>query len=88
MGLTQAQQRILELVGRLSADDAAAVEKFAEFLAADPVLLAALRAPYADEPLTPEEHEALREADEQIQRGEPFITQHEVLKEVSSRIQS
>jgi hypothetical protein len=59
------------------------VETFAEFVheRGDPLLRRLMNAPWDDEPVTPEEEEAVREAWEAVKAGDVY-TMEEVKKEL------
>lgn len=81
MNPQELRKRIHQLVDRLPEDDLPAARRVLEGLRAlgDPVLRALLRAPEEEEPVSEEERNALREAEEDVRRGE--ILTHEEMKD-------
>ncbi|MBI2938965.1 MAG: hypothetical protein HYY04_00890 [Chloroflexi bacterium] len=66
------RKKLHRLVDELPADELRAAERYLEYLRnmADPLVRALMEAPEDDEPLTHEEDAAVREAEEEIGRGE------------------
>lgn len=64
------EQQLISIIRKLSAAKRREVLRFVQFLGLDPVARALLTAPLDDEPVTEEERQAVREADEEIRRGE------------------
>lgn len=66
------REALHDLVDELPRSEWEAAARYLAYLRdmADPVLRAFLEAPIDDEPLTPEEEEAIREGQEEIARGE------------------
>jgi alkylated DNA nucleotide flippase Atl1 len=79
----KAKERLYRLVDRIPEDEVHTAERFLEDLAMsdDPVMRALTNAPEDDEPVTPEEEEAVREALEDIAAGR-VQTLGEVMKEL------
>ena len=77
-----AKERLHQLVEELPEEDVPAAQRLLEDLCArrDPVLRALLTAP--EEPATPEELEAIQEAEARIAAGERLIPHEEVRREV------
>jgi hypothetical protein len=67
----KAKERLYRLVDRVPEDEIHTAERFLEYLASsdDPVMRALMNAPEDDEPVTPEEEEAVREALEDVAAG-------------------
>ncbi len=65
------KERLYRLVEQIPEGEVRTAERFLEYLAAahDPVLRALMNAPEDDEPITPEEEEAVREALEDVAAG-------------------
>jgi hypothetical protein len=65
------RERVHQLVDDMHAGELETVETFVEFVheRGDPVLRKLMNAPYDDEPVTPEEEEAVREALEDVAAG-------------------
>lgn len=77
------RKRLRGLVSRIPQRELYAAQRYLEFLASqqdDPVLRAIENAPPDDEPLTAEDHEALKEAYEAIKRGE--VVSHEEVRRI------
>jgi len=77
------RERLHRLVDDLHEGELDTVETFIEFVheRGDPVLRALLNAPEDDEPVTPDEEEAIREAWEAVRTGDVY-TMEEVKKEL------
>ncbi len=67
----KAKERLYHLVDQVPEDEVHTAERFLEYLSAthDPVLRSLMAAPAEDEPITPEEEEAVREALEDVAAG-------------------
>ena len=67
----KAKERLHKLVDRIPDGEVHTAERFLEYLASvdDPVLRSLMNAPEDDEPVTPEEEEAVREALEDVAAG-------------------
>jgi hypothetical protein len=67
----KAKERLYRLIDQIPEAEVHTAERFLEYLttADDPVLRALMTAPEDDEPVTPEEEEAVREALEDIEAG-------------------
>ncbi len=65
------KERLYRLVDQIPEGEVHTAERFLEYLAAsdDPVLRSLMNAPEDDEPVTPEEEEAVREALEDVAAG-------------------
>lgn len=71
--MSTTKERLHELIDALPEEELRAAERYLQYLhelGSDPVWRAFAEAPYDDEPLTSEEEEAIRRADEEIERGE------------------
>lgn len=81
MNPQEIRKRIHQLVDRLPEEDLPAARRVLEGLQAlgDPLLRALLEAPEEDEPISEEERAALREAEEDVRRGD--ILTHEEMKD-------
>lgn len=69
----QTKEDLHRLVDDLPESEIPAASRYLRYLrdlANDPVLRAFMEAPEDDEPLTPEEEAAIREAEEELERGE------------------
>lgn len=77
------RQRLHRLVDDMHEGELKTVELFIDFVheRGDPVLRRLMNAPVDDEPVTPEEQEAMREAWEAIEAGDVY-TMEEVKKEL------
>lgn len=60
--LTPSKQQLLQLIEKLSEDQANAMLAFAHVLSMDPISRAIMFAPYDDEPITDEEEERVQQA--------------------------
>jgi len=67
----KAKERLYRLVDQIPEGEVHTAERFLEYLSVtdDPVMRAFMNAPEDDEPTTPEEEEAVREALEDIEAG-------------------
>ena len=67
----KAKERLYRLVDQIPEGEVHTAERFLEYLATadDPVLRALMNAPEDDEPVSPEEEEAVREALEDVAAG-------------------
>jgi hypothetical protein len=63
------KERLHRLVEQIPEGEVHTAERFLEYLAVDPVLRSLMNAPEDDEPVTPEEEEAVREALEDVAAG-------------------
>jgi hypothetical protein len=77
------RERLHRLVDDMHEGELATVETFVDFVRerGDPLLRKLMNAPYDDEPVTPEEEEAVREALEDVAAGR-VQTLDEVMKEL------
>jgi hypothetical protein len=77
------RQRLHRMVDEMHEGELETVETFAEFVheRGDPLLRKLMNAPWDDEPVTPEEEEAVREAWEAVKAGDVY-TMEEVKKEL------
>lgn len=77
-----AKEELYQLIEKLPESELATARRFLEYLCTvsqDPVARALQQAPIDDEPVTPEEAEAIREALREVERGET-IPHEEVLR--------
>lgn len=67
----KAKERLYRLIDRIPDGEVHTAERFLEYLTTsdDPVMRALMNAPEDDEPVTPEEEEAVREALEDVEAG-------------------
>jgi hypothetical protein len=67
----KAKERLYRLIDRIPDGEVHTAERFLEYLttADDPVMRALMNAPEDDEPVTPEEEEAVREALDDVAAG-------------------
>ena len=79
----KAKERLYRLVDQIPEADIRAAERYLEYLAAsdDPVMRSLTNAPEDDEPVTPEEEEAVGEALEDVAAGR-MHTLEEVKREL------
>lgn len=71
--VTKEREKLHRLIDQLPESEMHTAERFLEYLRdspTDPVLKAFMEAPLDDEPLTPEEEAAAKEAEEAAARGE------------------
>ena len=74
------RESLHHLVDRLPDAELAAAQRFLEYLAANPALRAALAAPPDDEPVTAQDLEAIRRAQDDVRSGR--VSSHDdVLRE-------
>ncbi|MDE3075534.1 MAG: hypothetical protein KGJ86_08900 [Chloroflexota bacterium] len=67
------REKLHRLIEELPEQEVQPAERFLEYLrnvGSDPVARAFMEAPVDDEPLTPEDERAIREAEDEIARGE------------------
>jgi len=65
----KAKDRLYRLVDQIPDGEVHTAERFLEYLAVDAVLRSLINAPADDEPVTPDEEEAVREALEDVAAG-------------------
>jgi hypothetical protein len=65
----KAKDRLYRLVDQIPDGEVHTAERFLEYLAVDAVLRSLINAPEDDEPVTPDEEEAVREALEDVAAG-------------------